>query len=161
MALAEVAQSSIDVQYFMWGRDTVGRVLLERLIAAANRGVRIRFLIDDYWATGYDLSFETLDAFPNIEVRVFNPFARARMRVTQYLGRFTELNRRMHNKLFVADARRRSSADATSRTPTSAWGRRSATATSTSWRSARWCRRRRLPSTAPGTVSGPIRSARW
>jgi phosphatidylserine/phosphatidylglycerophosphate/cardiolipin synthase-like enzyme len=51
VALADVAQSSIDAQYFMWGRDTVGRVLLERLIAAANRGVRIRLLIDDYWDT--------------------------------------------------------------------------------------------------------------
>src|SRR4029077_9830940 len=87
----------------MWGRDTVSRVLLDRMIAAADRGVRVRLLIDDYWARGQDISFDAIDALPNIEVRVFNPFSRGRMRVTQLLGRFTELNRRMHNKLFVAD----------------------------------------------------------
>ena len=104
VAMADAAQSSIDAQYFQWGRDTVGRVLLDRLIAAADRGVRVRLLIDDYWTSGHhDISFDVIDALPNIEVRVFNPFSRARMRVTQLLGRFTELNRRMHNKLFVAD----------------------------------------------------------
>src|SRR4030095_9327616 len=101
VALADVGQPSIAAQYFIWGRGTVGFVLLERVIAAADRGVRVRLLIDDYWDVGYDLGFETLDAHPNIEVRVFNPFARGRMRVAQFLGRFTELNRRMHNKLFV------------------------------------------------------------
>ena len=103
VAMADVAQSSIDTQYFMWGRDTVGRLLLDRLIAAADRGVRVRLLIDDYWSSGQDPAFQAIDAHPNIEVRVFNPFARWRMRATQLLGRFTELNRRMHNKLFVAD----------------------------------------------------------
>ncbi len=103
VAMAEVAKSSIDAQYFQWGRDTVGRVLLERLIAAADRGVRVRLLIDDYWAIGYDLAFQAIDAHPNIDVRVFNPFVRPRTRVMQLVGRFTELNRRMHNKLFVAD----------------------------------------------------------
>src|SRR4030095_7893919 len=103
VAMADVAQSSIDAQYFQWGRDTVGRVLIDRLIAAADRGVRVRVLIDDYWASGHDPAFQALDAHPNIEIRVFNPFSRGRMRMTQFLGRFTELNRRMHNKLFVAD----------------------------------------------------------
>ena len=103
VALADVAQSSIDAQYFQWGRDTVGRVLLDRVMAAADRGVRVRLLIDDYWASGYDLPFITVDAHPNIEVRVFNPFSRGRMRLMELLGRFTLLNRRMHKKLFVAD----------------------------------------------------------
>src|SRR4030095_9700907 len=103
VAMADVAQSSIDAQYFQWGRDTVGRVLIDRLIAAADRGVRVRVLIDDYWASGHDPAFQALDAHPNIEIRVFNPFSRGRMRVSQLLGRFTELQRRMHNKLFVAD----------------------------------------------------------
>jgi putative cardiolipin synthase len=103
VAMADVAQSSIDAQYFQWGRDTVGRVLIDRLIAAADRGVRVRLLIDDYWASGHDPAFQAIDAHPNIEIRVFNPFSRGRMRVSQLLGRFTELNRRMHNKLFVAD----------------------------------------------------------
>src|SRR6516162_6455775 len=105
VAMADLAQSSIDAMYFQWGRDTVGRVLLDRVMAAADRGVRVRLLIDDYYyyTSGYDLSFEAIDAHPNMEVRVFNPYVRGRMRVTQLLERFTELNRRMHNKLFVAD----------------------------------------------------------
>ena len=105
MALADVAQSSIDAQYYLWAGDTIGRVLLDRIIAAADRGVRVRLLIDDYEATGHDTAFETLHSHPNIEVRVFNPYARGWMRILQYLGRFNELNRRMHNKLFVADGK--------------------------------------------------------
>ena len=104
VALADAAQSSIDVQYFQWGRDTVGRVLLDRVMEAADRGVRVRLLIDDYWAEGYDVPFITLDAHPNIEVRVFNPFSRGKMRLTELLGRFTQLNRRLHKKLFIADS---------------------------------------------------------
>jgi putative cardiolipin synthase len=103
VALADVAQSSIDAQYFLWASDATGRVLLDRIMAAASRGVRVRLLIDDYNDRGYDIAFATLDAHPNIEVRVFNPFARGWMRLLQLLGRFTELNRRMHNKMFVAD----------------------------------------------------------
>jgi putative cardiolipin synthase len=105
VALADVAQSSIDAQYFMWAGDAIGRVLLARIIAAANRGVRVRLLIDDYNDRGHDIGLATLDAHPNIEVRVYNPFARGWFRILQLLGRFTELNRRMHNKVFVADGK--------------------------------------------------------
>lgn len=103
VALAEVAQSSLDAQYYLWAGDAIGRVLLDHVIAAADRGVRVRLLIDDFEATGHDTAFETLQAHPNIEVRVFNPYARGWMRILQYLGRFNALNRRMHNKLFVVD----------------------------------------------------------
>lgn len=65
--------------------------------------MRVRLLIDDYNAKGHDLAFETLAAHPNIEVRVFNPFARGRLRLPQFAGRFTELNHRMHNKMFIVD----------------------------------------------------------
>jgi putative cardiolipin synthase len=105
VALADVAQSSIDAQYFHWAGDAIGRVLIDRILAAANRGVRVRLLIDDYSESGLDVGFQTLDAHPNIEVRVYNPYARGWMRTLQYLGRFTELNRRMHNKVFVADGK--------------------------------------------------------
>ena len=105
VALADVAQSSIDAQYYLWAGDTIGRVLLDRIIAAADRGVRVRLLVDDYESHGQDTAFETLHAHPNIEVRVFNPFARGWMRILQLLGRFNELNRRAHNKLFVADGK--------------------------------------------------------
>lgn len=102
-ALADVAQSSIDAQYFLWAGDTIGRVLIGRLLDAADRGVRVRLIIDDYNAGGHDVALETLESHPNIEVRVYNPFARGWMRLLQILGRFSELNRRMHNKVFVAD----------------------------------------------------------
>jgi putative cardiolipin synthase len=105
VALAEVAESSIDAQYFEWAGDTIGRVLVDRIMAAAMRGVRVRLLVDDYSDRGHDIAFATLDAHPNIEVRVFNPFARGWMRLLQLLGRFTELNRRMHNKMFVVDGK--------------------------------------------------------
>src|SRR5262249_17523457 len=71
VALADVAQASIDVQYFEWAGDQLGRVLLDRVIAAADRGVRVRLLIDDYTTSGHDIGFAVLDAHPNIEVRVF------------------------------------------------------------------------------------------
>jgi len=80
-------------------------LLLDRIIAAADRGVRVRLLVDDYESHGQDTAFETLHSHPNIEVRVFNPFARGWMRILQFLGRFNELNRRAHNKLFVADGK--------------------------------------------------------
>jgi len=103
VALAEVAQATIDAQYFEWAGDDIGRALLARVIAAADRGVRVRLLIDDYNTKGHDLAFEALAAHPNISVRVFNPFARGRLRFSQFIGRFTEINHRMHNKMFVVD----------------------------------------------------------
>jgi putative cardiolipin synthase len=103
VALAEVAQSSIDAQYFMWAGDPLGRVLLARVMRAADRGVRVRLLVDDIHTKGQDLAFAAIASHPNIEVRVFNPFARGRLRLTQFLGRFEGLNRRMHNKMFVVD----------------------------------------------------------
>jgi putative cardiolipin synthase len=103
VALAEAAQTTLDAQYFEWAGDSIGRALLERVLAAADRGVRVRLLIDDYNTSGHDVSFAALAAHPNIEVRIFNPFARGRLRLTQFIGRFTELNHRMHNKMFIAD----------------------------------------------------------
>ena len=103
VALAEVARSTLDAQYFEWAGDRLGRVLLDRVLAAADRGVRVRLLVDDYTSQGKDLGFAALDAHPNIEVRVFNPFVRGRLRLPQFIGRWTELNHRMHNKMFVVD----------------------------------------------------------
>ncbi len=64
MALADVARSSIDAQYYLWAGDTIGRVLLDRIIAAADRGVRVRLLVDDYESHGQDTAFETLHSHP-------------------------------------------------------------------------------------------------
>ena len=161
VAMADLAQSSIDAMYFQWGRDAVGRVLLDRVTAAADRGVRVRLLIDDYYASGYDLSFGAIDAHPNMEVRVFNPYVRGRMRVTQLLGRFTELNRRMHNKLFVADGQLAIVGGRNLIDDYFGLGEEICYRDFDLLAIGQWCRRRRLPSTNTGTASGRIRSARW
>src|SRR3954469_17318376 len=74
VALAAVAASTIDAQYYEWAGDALGRAVLEQVLAAADRGVRVRLLIDDYAAKGHDIAFEALDAHANIEVLVFNSY---------------------------------------------------------------------------------------
>lgn len=104
-ALIESAQRSIDAQYYIWNSDRTGRYLAARIHAAAERGVRVRLLIDDINVAGRDAVLAALDSHRNIEVRVYNPFA-ARSGVRKTLGFLREwarLNRRMHNKSFAVD----------------------------------------------------------
>jgi putative cardiolipin synthase len=101
--LADAARRSLDVQYYIWRQDITGVLLLDALRAAAGRGVRVRLLLDDFGTSGLDPTLALLDAHPNIEVRLFNPFALRRMRLLSYLTDFARLNRRMHNKSFTAD----------------------------------------------------------
>ncbi len=101
--LAAVAERSIDVQYYMFHQDTVGQLLLDQLIGAAERGVRVRILIDDMYGEEADAVWTTLDAHPKMEVRLFNPFVREASKILQWLTRFRELNHRMHNKSFIVD----------------------------------------------------------
>jgi putative cardiolipin synthase len=103
LALAQRATRSLDVQYYIWRNDTTGRLLFEALCAAADRGVRVRLLLDDNNTSDLDEVLATLDAHPGIEVRLFNPFALRRPRILGYLTDFFRLNRRMHNKSFTAD----------------------------------------------------------
>ncbi|MDH3900160.1 MAG: phospholipase D family protein, partial [Gammaproteobacteria bacterium] len=106
IALTESAQSSIDAQYFIWNMDEAGKLLLERLLRAADRGVKVRLLIDDLMG-GLDKKWILANTHPNVEVRLFNPF---RTRGNNWLARgpewffnITRLNHRMHNKLFMVD----------------------------------------------------------
>jgi putative cardiolipin synthase len=101
--LADAATRSLDVQYYIWSNDISGAMLFDALRAAAARGVRVRLLLDDFGTSGIDATLAQLDAHPNIEVRLFNPFALRRMRLLGYLTEFSRLNRRMHNKSFTAD----------------------------------------------------------
>lgn len=101
--LAEAADASLDVQYYIWRADMSGILLAEALYRAARRGVRVRLLLDDNNTAGADPMLAALDSHPNIEVRLFNPFAIRRFRMLGYLGDFRRLNRRMHNKSFTAD----------------------------------------------------------
>jgi putative cardiolipin synthase len=103
MLLAMRAERSLDVQYYIWRKDRTGTLLLEALRTAADRGVRVRLLLDDNNTAGLDPWLAVLDAHANIEVRLFNPFVLRRPRVLGYLTDFFRLNRRMHNKSFTAD----------------------------------------------------------
>ena len=101
--LAKAAERSLDVQYYIWRNDITGTLLFDALRAAAGRGVRVRLLLDDSNTAGLDATLALLDAHPNIEVRLFNPFVVRQSRLLGYLTDFARLNRRMHNKSFTAD----------------------------------------------------------
>jgi cardiolipin synthase C len=101
--LAEAAERSIDVQYYIWHSDSSGSLLAHALWEAAERGVRVRVLLDDVNTRGLDTALAALDAHPNIEVRLFNPFANRSWRVADFSSDFARVNRRMHNKAFIAD----------------------------------------------------------
>ena len=101
--LAAAAEKSLDVQYYIWNGDQVGYLLFEALWQAAERGVRVRLLLDDMNTAGLDPTIATLDAHPNIEVRLYNPLMLRTARGLNFLTDFTRVNRRMHNKSFTAD----------------------------------------------------------
>ena len=106
--LARRAEVSLDVQYYHFENDETGRWLLRALRDAAVRGVRVRLLIDDLYTSGQDDLWLAFAAHPNVQVRLFNPFKRARdhgqgARFLADIGNLARLNHRMHNKLFIAD----------------------------------------------------------
>jgi putative cardiolipin synthase len=103
LLLARAAERSLDVQYYIWRKDLTGTLLFDALHAAAERGVRVRLLLDDNNTAGLDSTLAALDSHPNIEVRLFNPFVFRRLRPLSYLTDFSRVNRRMHNKSFTAD----------------------------------------------------------
>jgi cardiolipin synthase C len=103
MRLADVAERSLDVQYYIWHDDLTGTLLFDALRRAADRGVRVRVLLDDNNTTGLADLLAAMAAHPNIEVRLFNPFAVRTWRSLAYITDFPRLNRRMHNKSFTAD----------------------------------------------------------
>ncbi|WP_333908990.1 phospholipase D family protein [Citrobacter sp. Awk 4] len=101
--LTEMAERTLDVQYYIWENDMSGRLLFSVLLTAAKRGVHVRLLLDDNNTPGLDDTLQLLDNHPNIEVRLFNPFSFRTLRVLGYLTDFARLNRRMHNKSYTAD----------------------------------------------------------
>lgn len=101
--MADAAERSLDVQYYIWRNDTTGTLLFDALRAAASRGVRVRLLLDDNNSGGMDTQLALLDAHPNLEIRLFNPYAMRQLRLFGLAGDFARLNRRMHNKSFTAD----------------------------------------------------------
>ena len=103
MLLAHAAERSLDVQYYIWRGDQTGTLLLQALVAAADRGVRVRLLLDDGGTAGLDRELAALAQHPGIEVRLFNPFVLRWPKPIGYVTDFARANRRMHNKSFTAD----------------------------------------------------------
>jgi len=103
IALIRAAEMALDVQYYIWQRDAAGLLLLDELRRAAERGVRVRLLLDDNGIRGLDGDLAALDALPGFEVRLFNPFVLRSPKVLGYAFDFFRLNRRMHNKSLTAD----------------------------------------------------------
>jgi putative cardiolipin synthase len=104
-ALTEAARSTLDLQYFSVGNDRTTTLLLQRLVDAADRGVRIRVLLDDIHPAARVFAARAIGANPAIEVRLFNPFGYSAFiaRAAEFLLTWDDLNRRMHNKLWIAD----------------------------------------------------------
>jgi putative cardiolipin synthase len=97
------AERSIDAQYYLYHNDLVGKLFTDLLFKAADRGVRVRLLVDDMDLSGRDLNAVAMDSHPNIEVRIFNPFSRNVSRTSQFVTRLGSVTRRMHNKSFTVD----------------------------------------------------------
>ena len=101
--LARAATRSIDIQTYIWHGDATGSMLFDEMLRAADRGVRVRLLLDDANTRGLDPTLALLDTHPNIELRLYNPFVGRRSRAVGLLGDFERLNHRMHNKSFTVD----------------------------------------------------------
>lgn len=104
--LIDAAERTLDAPYYLWDSDAVGYLILDRLIAAADRGVRVQVLVDDMKLRSRTRSIASLCLHPNLEVRLLNPWTERSSAFAQgfeFVRRFAQLDRRMHNKLMVAD----------------------------------------------------------
>jgi putative cardiolipin synthase len=107
LILADAAELSIDAQYFLWKDDDAGKVMIQRLLDAAERGVRVRVLIDDSMTESDPHYLALFGAHPNVQVRIYKPFGPEHksfvLRWLDYLADWKVANHRMHNKLFLVD----------------------------------------------------------
>ena len=102
--LAALATSTLDIQYYLWQSDNSGLGLTHEVLQAADRGVRVRILLDDIYHSGRDSAYQALNAHPNVEVRLFNPMGnRGAAKQANYAFKKSTLNYRMHNKIFLVD----------------------------------------------------------
>lgn len=105
LQLIEHAQHTIDLQYYIWDNDQVGALALEAVLRAADRGVKVRLLIDDNNSASLQSVYRTMATHPNVEVRLFNPYRFRKLRALDILLNFNRITRRMHNKTFTIDQR--------------------------------------------------------
>lgn len=101
--MARRAEHSIDLNTFIYHNDEIGQTLMQELLEAADRGVRVRLLFDDIWLSESDTKLAAIDAHPNLEIRLFNPLDRRVPKITQFITRWGSIMRRMHNKSIVVD----------------------------------------------------------
>jgi putative cardiolipin synthase len=97
------AKHNIDLQYYIWKDDFIGQMMLQELLKAADRGVKVRLLIDDQNGTQLDDTLKALASHPNLSIKIFNPYKYRNFRVIDYAFRLKQINHRMHNKLIIAD----------------------------------------------------------
>jgi len=103
LILAGLAERSLDIQYYIWHKDDTGMLVLGAVLEAAERGLRVRLLLDDINSADIEPMLVAVASHPNVEVRLFNPFAYRGFRAWDFVTRFSQVNRRMHNKSFIAD----------------------------------------------------------
>lgn len=101
--LIQNAKAHLDIQYYIWNNDFVGQLILHELLQAADRGVKVRLLIDDHNGVQLDEQLSALSQHPNFQIKIYNPYKYRNFRALDYLLRLKQVNRRMHNKLMVAD----------------------------------------------------------
>jgi putative cardiolipin synthase len=105
LALIDSAVSSLDILTYLWYPDVSGNLILERVVLAAQRGVRVRLVIDDLLTIGQDQALANIQALPNVELRLFNPWKSRNFgsRAGEMVAQMERLNTRMHDKLIIAD----------------------------------------------------------
>ena len=103
LQLIDKAEKTLDLQYYIWDNDTIGSLALYKIIQAADRGVKVRLLMDDNNAKAMEAIYLALDQHQNIDVKLFNPYRLRRLRPVEMIIDLKRINRRMHNKTFTAD----------------------------------------------------------
>ncbi|WP_413559050.1 phospholipase D family protein [Bdellovibrio sp. HCB209] len=103
IASIRTAEKSLDLQYYIWNNDMTGNLMLHEVLLAADRGVRVRVLLDDLNSGKFEKQLRVLASHPQIEIRMANPFASRGWKIFE-IGRLKEVNRRMHNKVIIADS---------------------------------------------------------
>ncbi|OTG65009.1 phospholipase D family protein [Acinetobacter silvestris] len=101
--LIRKAKYNLDLQYYIWADDFIGQLMLHELLKAADRGVKVRILIDDQNGNKLDQQLKALSTHPNIQIKLYNPYTFRKFRIFDYLFRLKLINHRMHNKLIIAD----------------------------------------------------------
>lgn len=162
LELAEKAQQTLDVQYYVLAQDGTGKRFIRALRDAARRGVRVRLLVDDVYTAGEDGMLAELAAEPHAEVRVYNLFPAARdSSAGRWLASwwdFRRVDHRMHNKLFVVDNALAVFGGRNIADPYFMRGADSNSSISTCSRPGQWCVSSRGPSSNTGTPTSSIRS---